>query len=197
MKRSKKAALVLMVPAAALLMSGCGEKREEAMVFEDPKQCAAAGVNSAEQCESDFVAAQAMHPQVAPKYANKEECEVDFGAGNCETAPQQSSTGGSFFMPMMMGYLMGQMMNSRNAAAAAPQAATPAAAGASKVPTQPLYKSRDDRTNFRTATNKPVAGGIGPISLRPSQVKPQVGQVVRRGGFGAQAAARAANTAGG
>jgi hypothetical protein len=35
-----------------------------------------------------------------------------------------------------------------------------------------------------------VAGGIGPISLKPSQVKPQVGQVVRRGGFGQQAAAR-------
>jgi uncharacterized protein YgiB involved in biofilm formation len=58
------------------------------------------------------------------------------------------------------------------------------------VPTQPLYKSRDDRGTFRTATNAPVAGGIGPISLKPSQVKPQVGQVVRRGGFGQQAAAR-------
>jgi uncharacterized protein YgiB involved in biofilm formation len=58
------------------------------------------------------------------------------------------------------------------------------------VPTQPLYKSRDDRSTFRTATNAPVAGGIGPISLKPSQVKPQVGQVVRRGGFGQQAAAR-------
>jgi uncharacterized protein YgiB involved in biofilm formation len=63
--------------------------------------------------------------------------------------------------------------------------------GRSNIPTQPLYKSGDDRGTFRTATNAPVAKGIGPITLRPSQVKPQAGQLVRRGGFGQQAAARA------
>jgi uncharacterized protein YgiB involved in biofilm formation len=86
----------------------------------------------------------------------------------------------------MMGFLAGQMMNRGGS-----NLQQPAAAGAgSKVPTQPLYKSRDDRGTFRTATNTPVAKGIGPITLKPSQVKPQVGQVVRRGGFGQQAAAR-------
>jgi uncharacterized protein YgiB involved in biofilm formation len=188
MKRSKKAALVLMVPVATLLLAGCGEEREQALVFSDPSECSAAAMNSAAQCEADFAAAQTLHPQVAPKYLNKEECETDFGSGQCETAPQQTASGGSVFMPMMMGYMMGQMLN-RGGAAGAAQA--PAAAGAgSKVPTQPLYKSRDDRSTFRTATNTPVAKGIGPISLKPSQVKPQVGQVVRRGGFGQQAAAR-------
>lgn len=190
MKRSKKAALVLMVPVATLLLAGCGEEREQAMVFTDPSECSAAALNSAAQCEADYVAAQTLHPQVAPKYLNKEECEVDFGAGNCETAPQQTTSGGSVFMPMMMGYMMGQMFN-RGGGAAAGAAQQPAAAGAaSKIPTQPLYKSRDDRSTFRTATNNPVAGGIGPITLKPSQVKPQYGQVVRRGGFGQQAAMR-------
>ena len=188
MKRSKKAALVLMVPVATLLLAGCGEESEQAMVFSDPSECSAAGLNDTTQCNADYAVAQAMHPQVAPKYLNKAECEVDFGEGKCETAPQQTSSGGSVFMPMMMGYMMGQMFNRGGAAGAAQQ---PAAAGAaSKVATQPLYKSRDDRGTFRTATNKPVAGGIGPISLKPSQVKPQVGQVVKRGGFGQQAATR-------
>ena len=188
MKRSKKAALVLMVPVATLLLAGCGEEREQAMVFTDPSECSAAALNSASQCEADYAAAQALHPQVAPKYLNKEECEVDFGTGNCETAPQQTTSGGSVFLPMMMGYLAGQMLNRGGS-----NFQQPAAAGAgagSNVPTQPLYKSRDDRGTFRTATNAPVAGGIGPISLKPSQVQPQVGQVVRRGGFGQQAAAR-------
>ncbi len=186
MKRSKKAALVLMVPVATLLLAGCGEESEQAMVFSDPSECSAAGLNDTTQCNADYAAAQALHPQVAPKYLNKEECETDFGAGQCETAPQQTAQGGSVFMPMMMGFLAGQMMNRGGSNLQQPAAAGPG----SKVPTQPLYKSRDDRGTFRTATNTPVAKGIGPITLKPSQVKPQVGQVVRRGGFGQQAAAR-------
>ena len=188
MKRSKKAALVLMVPATTLLLAGCGEEREQALVYETPSECAAASFNTPEQCKADYDAAKALHPQVAPKYVSKEECETDFGAGNCETAPQQTASSGSFFMPMMMGYMMGQMMSRGGAA----QNLQPGAA--SKVPTQPLYKSRDDRATFRTATNAPVAKGIGPITLKPSQVQPQAGQVVRRGGFGAQAVKRAPAT---
>lgn len=188
MKRSKKAALVLMVPVATFLFAGCGEEREQAMVFTDPSECSATALNSASQCEADFAAAQALHPQVAPKYLSKEECETDFGAGHCETAPQQTSSGSSIFMPMMMGYMMGQMLNRGGAGGNFQQPG--AGAVGSKIPTQPLYKSRDDRGTFRTATNTPVAKGIGPISLKPSQVKPQAGQVVRRGGFGQQAATR-------
>jgi uncharacterized protein YgiB involved in biofilm formation len=188
MKRSKKAALVLMVPVATMLLAGCGEEREQAMVFSDPSECSAAALTTATQCEADYAAAQALHPQVAPKYLSKEECEVDFGSGQCEMAPQQTSSGGSVFMPMMMGYLAGQMMNRGNANLQQPAAA--AGAAGSKVATQPLYKSRDDRATFRTAANTPVSKGIGPISLKPSQVKPQMGQLVRRGGFGQQAAAR-------
>ena len=189
MKRSKKTALVLMVPVATLLLAGCGEESQQALVFSDPSECSAAGLNDTAQCNADYAAAKALHPQVAPKYLDKAECETDFGAGNCETAPQQTTSGGSVFMPMMMGYMMGQMMNRGGSNFQQPAAAGAGAAG-SKVPTQPLYKSRDDRGTFRTATNKPIGGGIGPISRKPSQVKPQVGQVVRRGGFGQQAAAR-------
>ncbi len=203
MKRSKKAALVLMVPVATMLLAGCGEEREQAMVFTDPSECSAAALNSAAQCEADYAAAKALHPQVAPKYLNKQECEVDFGAGNCETTPQQTTSGGSVFMPMMMGYLAGQMMNRGGAGASFQQpgaattgtnagtaaTGTKTAAGAS-VPTQPLYKSRDDRSTYRTAHNTPVAKGVGPVSLKPSQVQPRAGSLVRRGGFGHQAAAR-------
>lgn len=190
MKRSKKAALVLMVPVATLLLAGCGEEREQALVFSDPSECSAAGLNDTAQCNADYATAQALHPQVAPKYLSKEECETDFGAGQCETAPQQTTSGGSVFMPMMMGYMMGQMFNRGGAGSNLQQPSAAAGAAGSKVPTQPLYKSRDDRSTFRTATNTPVAKGIGPITLKPSQVKPQAGQLVRRGGFGQQAAAR-------
>lgn len=188
MKRSKKAALILMVPATTFLLAGCSEEPEQAMVFNGPSECSSGGFSSPEACLADYKAAQALHPQVAPKYLSKAECETDFGSGQCETAPQQTTAGGSVFMPMMMGYMMGQMLSRPQAGGQNfQQTATPAR---SNIPTQPLYKSRDDRSTFRTATNKPVAKSTGLVSVKPSQLKPQVGQLVRRGGFGQQAAMR-------
>ncbi|RYZ83479.1 MAG: DUF1190 domain-containing protein, partial [Moraxellaceae bacterium] len=66
MKRSKKVALMLMVPATTLLMAGCGEEREQAMVFNSPDECVQSGLSTQEQCSANFVAAQAAHPQAAP-----------------------------------------------------------------------------------------------------------------------------------
>jgi uncharacterized protein YgiB involved in biofilm formation len=188
MKRSKKAALVLMVPATTFLFAGCAEEPEQGMVFGAPSECYEGGFSSPEACEADYQAAQALHPQVAPKYLSKAECEADFGSGQCETAPQQTSAGGSVFMPMMMGYMMGSMLNRAQAGGSNFQQS--GTATRSNIPTQPLYKSRDDRNTFRTASNQPIARSSGLVSLKPSQVKPQSGQLVRRGGFGQQAAMR-------
>ncbi len=201
MKRSRKVALMLMVPTTTMMLASCGEDKTEAMVFSSPEECASLVTNaSAEQCYADFKAAQALHPQVAPKYLNKNECENDFGAGQCEPAPQQHASG-SFFMPLMMGYMAGQMFNRQGGAMPnqqqqdRPVGASGAVAGAAAnarngVRTQPLYKSRDDRSTFRTATNTPVARQAGPVMVRPSQVQPRAGQLAQRGGFGAQAATR-------
>ena len=203
MKRSKKVALMLMVPTTTMMLASCGEDPKEAVVFSSPEECASMVTStSAEQCYADYRAAQALHPQVAPKYLNKSECENDFGSGQCEQAPQQHA-GGSFFMPMMMGYMAGQMFNrqggampnqpqqeERTAAGTGGAAAGAATNARSGVRTQPLYKSRDDRGTFRTATNTPVARQTGSVMVRPSQVQPRAGQFAQRGGFGAQAAAR-------
>ena len=203
MKRSKKVALMMMVPTTTMMLASCGEDPKEAVVFSSPEECASMVTStSADQCYADYRAAQALHPQVAPKYLNKSECENDFGSGQCEQAPQQHA-GGSFFMPMMMGYMAGQMFNrqggampnqpqqeERTAAGTGGAAAGAATNARSGVRTQPLYKSRDDRGTFRTATNTPVARQTGSVMVRPSQVQPRAGQFAQRGGFGAQAAAR-------
>ncbi|GGW60630.1 DUF1190 domain-containing protein [Alishewanella tabrizica] len=193
-KRSRKAAMLFMVPAATLLLSGCGsEKTVEAQVFNTPDECAAF-YNPPAECQAAFADAQALHPQVAPRYANKQECEVDFGVGRCETAPEQGQqqAQGSFFMPMMMGFLAGQMLNRGGMAAPQQQNTAAAAGGRNPVPNQPLYKSRDDQSTFRTATNTPVASKPGVTQIRPSAVQPKPASLARRGGFGAQAQQRAA-----
>lgn len=189
MKRSKKAALVLMAPAATLLLAGCGEQQQEVHVFHNAEECAAFYHPPAE-CQAEFERAEALHTQVAPRYQNQFECEADFGAGQCETAPERHQSG-SFFMPMMMGYMAGQMMNRGNLAGGQAQSTQQSAANnRSAVPTQPLYKSRDDRSTFRTASNQAVASQPGVARVRPSAVQPQRAQLVRRGGFGQQAAVR-------
>lgn len=194
-KRSRKAALMFMVPAATLILSGCGsEKTVEAQVFNTPDECAAF-YNPPAECQAAFAEAQALHPQVAPRYANKQECEADFGVGRCETAPEQhqQQAQGSFFMPMMMGFLAGQMLNRGGMAPQQQQQSSAAAAsGRNNVPNQPLYKARDDQRTFRTATNTPVASQPGATQIRPSAVQPKPATLARRGGFGAQAQQRAA-----
>lgn len=206
-KRSKTARLIMMVPAAGLVLAGCGEKPVEVQVFNTPDECAAF-YNPPAECKAAFAEAEALHPKVAPRYASKQECETDFGTGQCETAPvlaanntvpteqtQQSQQSSGFFMPMMMGFMAGQMLN-RGGMAAAPQQQA-SAANRSPVPNQPLYKSRDDRGTFRTATNTAVASQPGSASIRPSAVQPKPATMARRGGFGAQAAKRNVSSYGG
>ncbi|WP_333796680.1 DUF1190 domain-containing protein [Rheinheimera sp.] len=208
-KRSKKAALILMVPTATLLLAGCSsEEPVETAVYQNADECAAY-YNPPAECQAEFAKAQQLHAQVAPKYQSQAECEADFGAGQCETptnilaqnntanttdgtatdpaAPvQQQQASSGFFMPMMMGFLAGQMLN-RSGQAAPKQS----------VPTQPLYKSRDDMSTYRTASNQPVARQSGPVSVLPSKMQPQPGSMVRRGGFGAQAQQRQTMSSGG
>ena len=192
-KRSKKAALMLMVPTATLLLAGCGsEEPVETAVYQNADECAA--YYNPEQCKADLGQALAMHSQVAPKYTDKAACETDFGVGQCETptqaaaaagtepVPQQAqASSGGFFMPMMMGFLAGQMLNRSGSQLKQP------------VQAQPLYKSRDDNSTFRTASNTPVARGVGPAYVKPSSVQPKPAGVVNRGGFGAQAQKRSSS----
>ncbi len=201
-KRSKTARLIMMVPAAGMVLAGCGEKPVEVQVFNTPDECAAY-YNPPAQCKAAFDDAKALHPQVAPRYTSRQECETDFGTGQCESAPviasnqtqQQSQQSSGFFMPMMMGFMAGQMLN-RGGMAGAPQQQT-ANAARSPVPNQPLYKARDDRGTFRTATNTPVASQSGSTSIRPSAVQPKPAAMAQRGGFGAQAAKRNVGSYGG
>lgn len=189
MKRSKKAALVLMAPAASLLVAGCSNK-DPALVYGSLQECISSGINSEQQCQMDYGKAAQLHPAVAPKYVNRAECEADFGPEKCEEAPPQegsSTASGGFFMPMMMGFLAGQMLNGAKGAGMQSSGLAPS----SQHVSQPLYKSRNE-TDFRTASNK----SVGPSSLHhgaknisPASIAPKAGKVVRRGGFGKAASA--------
>jgi uncharacterized protein YgiB involved in biofilm formation len=186
-KRSRHVALMVMVPAAtSLLLSGCGPNLvEQGVVYQDVQECSQQNPETTAQCATDYQEAQVQHQNVAPRYTTREECESDFGTERCEAAPQQHASG-SFFMPMMMGYLAGQMFSRPNVG----QSAT------GGIPTQPLYKSRDDQSSFRTASNQPVAARSGAVNVRPGNVALRPASIMRSGGFGATAARMAASSSG-
>lgn len=170
MKRSRSIQLVAM-GAGLMLVAGCEEAKVDTAIFEDAQQCEANGI-SAEACQADLDRARAAHVQVAPKYTSQADCETDFGAAQCEVAPQKTTAGGSVFMPLMAGYMMGSMLNGNRVGAA-----------------QPLYRSRDDRSGMRTADNRKVGNTIGRTQVARSAAKaPSVKtRTTSRGGFGASA----------
>jgi uncharacterized protein YgiB involved in biofilm formation len=179
-KRSRKVALVLMIPTASLWLAGCAEEPEITQVFASAEQCAAFS-NPPEACAAEFAKAKELHQQIAPKYLTLNDCENDFGAGNCEIGQQNDNASSSSFMPMMMGFMAGQMLGNMQSS------------HKKYAYTQPLYKSKDDKQNYRTAHNYPVASSAGFTSVRPSAVQIKPAGVVKRGGFGAQAAARSSS----
>ncbi|MCW5698519.1 MAG: DUF1190 domain-containing protein [Rhodospirillales bacterium] len=171
MKRSRSIALVMM-GAGSLILSACEEPTVEALVYKDVQQCLDDSTVDLAVCEESFKQAAAQHARVAPKYTDPAACEADFGAGQCELAPYQTESGGSVFMPLMMGYMMGSMLGGRGGVAA-----------------QPLYRSSDDAKNYRTADNRSVGSTTGKTTVSRSAAAAPASKpyTVSRGGFGARA----------
>ena len=171
MKRSRSIALVMM-GAGGLVLTACDEPQVDANVFRDVEQCIDQPGASRVACEEAYGTAAEQHAAVAPKYIDKADCEADFGAGQCETAPYRTQEGGSVFMPLMMGYMMGSMLGGRGGFGA-----------------QPLYRSADTPGTYRTADNKSVGTNTGATKVAQSATARPTAKTstVSRGGFGARA----------
>jgi len=164
--------------ASALVLTAC-DNGQEAALFESTEQCGTQEGFTLEACQAAEKKAVEEHVRVAPKYTSVADCEADFGTEKCETAPVQTTSGGSVFMPMMMGYMMGNMLS-----------------GNSRVASQPLYRSKDDPKSFRTGDNQKVGTKTGPTKV-PSNIARAPStktSTVRRGGFGTRASSMGGRT---
>ena len=175
-RRAARGSLLL---ATALSVAACEDDAVEARVFSDLDACLAETAGSqdlqaADECRSAFETARAEHERTAPRYAEAALCEEQHG-GECTV--QQASGGGSFFMPLMMGYMMGNLMSG----------------GGGALRSQPLYRTAGGRYATATGATR-VAALSGSQSLRPSafapapssaQAAPMTRAAVRAtGGFG-------------
>jgi uncharacterized protein YgiB involved in biofilm formation len=169
MRNLKPKAGALLMGVSLFALTACEEPKVEAAIFENIQQCISNGDATPAQCEQNFREAKSQHAAVAPKYASEADCQADFGADKCEQAPYRSSTGGSIFMPLMAGYMMGSMLGGRRSMAP-----------------QPLYRSASSPNSFRTADNRSVGNTTGRTQVaRSATSRPSVKSATRsRGGFG-------------
>jgi uncharacterized protein YgiB involved in biofilm formation len=183
MKRSRSIRLVLL-SSTGLLLAGCDQPDPLARndFFENEQQCAQA--NDASACRQALMDARQQHARTAPAFASREACEAQFGLENCtETrqrpSPEQiqpgeqqaaQSGGGSWFLPAMLGYMMGRTMGG--------PAFVPPAAGAQAPPqaatARPVYRD----------VNNTVYSGRETLGRTHTVAPPRPSPTVARGGFG-------------
>jgi uncharacterized protein YgiB involved in biofilm formation len=105
MKRSTAVTLVLAGSAAAVALYACG--RPKAETYPNVQACVDAGKHTQAECESAFTQAAREHEQSAPHFQNRADCIAAYGPNGCEERP---NGGGSFFVPLMLGYMLGHGM---------------------------------------------------------------------------------------
>jgi uncharacterized protein YgiB involved in biofilm formation len=167
MKKSRAIHLVLL-GSTGLTLAACDQPPpSDATFFSRVEDCIA--VKSEPACRDGFVESEKAFVAEAPRFTRQEQCESDFGAGNCETRQAEGGTG-SFFMPMMMGYMLGNAFN------------------------RPVYRGPNNgamlQTDGRFFNVGTFAGTGRAATFQRAQFTP-----VQRGGFGSTATAH--RTAGG
>lgn len=123
MKRSRRLALTTVMATAGVSLVACGPDGASgdwpdrvqargpevpAFAYSSLQACKDAGELPAQACEEGAAAAAKDQETSAPRYAQQKTCEDVYGIGQC--VPRQSA-GGSYFMPLLTGFVIGQMMN--------------------------------------------------------------------------------------
>jgi len=193
MRRSRAIKLLLLSSAGALTLTACDDvdSLTKQGFVADEKQCAASF--NPDECRQKLLDARIEHSRTAPRFASKDECEGQFGLGNCEqqvasntgspsstgggssggarpSGGEQGSSGTGMFMPLLMGYMMGRSLSGLTA--------------------QPVYR---DAANTAYAGNRPVGSFNGRMSA-PSLPGRVASAPSNRGGFGGEGASRSSAT---
>ncbi|MDO5657960.1 MAG: DUF1190 domain-containing protein [Paracoccus sp. (in: a-proteobacteria)] len=181
-KRSRRVALFL-AGSAVVALAACREEQTDAAAFPDEASCVAAAQAGSlffteADCRTQFAAAQQEHLETAPRYESRELCEQEHGAGNCGSDPAVSDgrSGGSIFMPLLMGYMIGSMLGGRG------------------VTQQPLVRNAQggfsNPSGNASFANNSGTGRVAPNTFTRGattmgQAPMTQAQVAQRGGFGA------------
>ncbi|WP_075183058.1 DUF1190 family protein [Pantoea sp. 1.19] len=189
--RARHLTPVAFAVSSVFFLAGCEQSDETVSMYQNADDCSKANPGQSEQCTTAYNSALKEAEKTAPKYASREACVAEFGENQCQqvpaqaatTAPQaEASSGGSFWMPLMAGYMMGRMM------------------GGGGYQQQPLFSSKNPASpangKFVDASGRsygPATGGGRTMSVPKTALapKPATTSTVTRGGFGETVAKQA------
>lgn len=186
--RNYRMAPVALAVSAVFMLAGCEKADETVSLYQNADDCSRSNPSMSEQCTTAYNNALKEAEKTAPKYATREDCVAEFGEAQCTQAPAQagmaaeSQSSGSFWMPLMAGYMMGRMM------------------GGAGFAQQPLFTSKNPASpangKFVDATGKnygPATAGGRTMTVPKTAMapKPAVTNTVTRGGFGESVAKQA------
>lgn len=117
-QKGRKTLTLGTIAAASLAVSACEAPVAQPLPLPDtpiqfasPTECIAAGYQ-ATACEDAYKAAIAKHGAEAPRYSQQQQCEEEWGSGNCRETG--AASGNSSFMPFLTGYLLSSALNGNN-----------------------------------------------------------------------------------
>lgn len=151
-KRSARLSLAMM-GASAFGLTACTQPAEdehltdvrfdEPQSFQSVEDCVAANVYTRSACEDAYDASL----ESVPRFDTLEACEAEHGEGACaaptDEQAQATGGGGGWFMPAMMGYMVGNML-----------ANTSRGRSFERVYQEPVYRNRQNQGNWNTATSQ-------------------------------------------
>lgn len=161
--------------SSVFIAAACGDNREDAMVFTSLGDCQNQMPDYAQQCEIAYQQALQDAADTAPKFNNRRDCEYDFGAEQC--VQYRNDSGGSWFMPLMAGYMIRDILEPR------------------RYP-QPLFTSYSRYSPYRYRWIGANGYDYGDFRRRDLKVSksytkpPKVTRTIKRGGFGSTVRAK-------
>ena len=177
MKRSQSIVLTTLMTGAGLSLNACEgavDQPVDARSYTSVAECRTAGAIPAAQCETAYAQAQTANDQNAPRFDDQQSCEQQFGAAQC--TPRNN---GSFFTPLLTGFIVGQMLNGGGYRGA------------------PMYRDRAGNyiggagnrisRDYITGRTQVGSSAFNPTARAPSRVQSR-SSVISRGGFGGRAA---------
>ena len=184
---------VALAVTAVFMLAGCEQNDETVKMYQNADDCASANPDKSAECKTTYDNALKEAARTAPKYASREDCVAEFGEGQCQQAPAQAGmatenqaqaqqSGGSFWMPLMAGYMMGRLMGGGAGYAQQPLFS-------SKNPASPAYGQYTDASGKSYGAAQP--GRSATVSKTAMAPKPATTSTITRGGFGQSVAKQA------
>jgi uncharacterized protein YgiB involved in biofilm formation len=121
--RSSGLALTGLMAGTAISVSACDDpgaatqwgdppaasREVDAKTYASLDDCKTSGDMTAVQCQAAYDEAQKDSAANAPKFGDQQSCEERYGVDQC--VPRNNGGGGSFFTPLLTGFIVGQALS--------------------------------------------------------------------------------------